>query len=98
MNPSPQLTLDPRPETSIDQLLAEYEAAWHSALLKGGLPPDREALLARPGVDRERLAPLLEPIDEAYRRLRDLVFPPSERDGAITNQVAEAAVRFVNRL
>jgi serine/threonine-protein kinase len=79
MSPSPVPTVDLTPGATADRVCLEYEAAWREALVSGGPEPNRTAYLADAGSDPEQLAALLNPIEGAYRRLRELI-----RSGAAT--------------
>src|SRR5262245_29754886 len=79
MPPPPEQTLDLTAGTQIDLARARYDAAWHEALVSGRPGPEREPFLSSVGPDRAHLATLLDTIDGAYHRLRELL-----RSGAAT--------------
>src|SRR5262245_42493449 len=77
--PLPDQTLDITTGTGLDFVRARYDEAWQMSLTGGGPPPEQESFLAMAGDQREALSVVLNTIDSAYSRLREMI-----REGAVT--------------
>jgi tRNA A-37 threonylcarbamoyl transferase component Bud32/tetratricopeptide (TPR) repeat protein len=77
--PVSEPTLDLGSGTRVNAVRDRYDTAWQESLMSGGPPPDRESFLTECGDSRAELTLVLDTIDTAYLRLRELV-----RSGAVT--------------